>query len=402
MKPNLVLHIGTEKTGTTSIQNFLELNRANFLKRGFFIPSSLGKGNHRKLVAAIQDFDKWGDDFFDEHSISTLEKRREFSFSVISALKTELSAVDENTHTVIISSEHFQSRISRYSELTNLKALCDELFDNVSIVCYVREQATLYESTYSTIIKSGSANNFGEIDVNQMVGNSYYNYRLLLEPWANIFHKNSLNIREFSTSRFRAQDLLQDFAGVFSSEFSKELNFSVPKENESLSVLGQHLGRILNARIPRYKDGGGINPLHRQIMTYLIENFSGNGERLCVEQRDRISEAFGSSNRWVSDNFWDGREDCFEQRVEIDSGVHSESGYLALTFTMLLDILVESTTVTLEPEEINVIRDIAIEIEQDRLPLSEKLMAIAHKSRPHGTIILEKLIHYRSVLEQEK
>ena len=47
----LVLHIGTEKTGSTSIQAFLMKNRGAFLKEGFFYRFSTlppyGTGNQR-------------------------------------------------------------------------------------------------------------------------------------------------------------------------------------------------------------------------------------------------------------------------------------------------------------------------------------------------------------------
>ena len=36
-----ILHIGMEKTGTTSIQSFLALNREELLRRGLFMPISL-------------------------------------------------------------------------------------------------------------------------------------------------------------------------------------------------------------------------------------------------------------------------------------------------------------------------------------------------------------------------
>ncbi len=403
MKPNLVLHIGTEKTGTTSIQAFLVANRTALLKSGVYSPLSIAwKGNSRSLVAAIQDIDKWGDDFFEEHSIDTPEKRSEFSLSLLSKFRNELSELDASMHTVVISCEHFHSRISHHTELTRLKALFDEVFEKVTIVCYLREQAAFSESAYSAAIKAGYKEGLEAIDPHVMVKNSYYNYQLLLEPWIQIFGIDSLNVREFSKSRFRSQGLLQDFAGIFSRECSNELNFSIPKENESLSIIGQQLGRILNARIPRYKNGGGIDPLHHEVMTFLTTNFSGNGQRLCDEERNGINQAFAPSNKWVSDNFWNGRDGYFIERAGTITDTNPDSEHISLVFTAMLDLLVQSRKTNLNPEDIDVIRDIAIEIEPYKLSASESLMAIAHNARPYGTVILEKLIHYRSLLEQEK
>ncbi|MBE3829324.1 hypothetical protein HJ140_09590 [Vibrio parahaemolyticus] len=45
----LVLHIGTEKTGTTSIQSMLSQNRQRFKAQGFHVLECAGEENHRLL-----------------------------------------------------------------------------------------------------------------------------------------------------------------------------------------------------------------------------------------------------------------------------------------------------------------------------------------------------------------
>ena len=51
-----ILHIGTEKTGTTSIQDFLQINNKNLIRQNI---SSLNRGHYiesnRLLVAAFQE-----------------------------------------------------------------------------------------------------------------------------------------------------------------------------------------------------------------------------------------------------------------------------------------------------------------------------------------------------------
>src|SRR4029078_10108004 len=45
-----IVHIGTEKTGTTTLQHYLAKNRDALLKQGFFFPESLGRSEHVDLV----------------------------------------------------------------------------------------------------------------------------------------------------------------------------------------------------------------------------------------------------------------------------------------------------------------------------------------------------------------
>src|SRR5436309_11341852 len=45
------LHIGTEKTGSTSVQTFLAQNRLGLLSRGWLYPETAGRMAHYSLVA---------------------------------------------------------------------------------------------------------------------------------------------------------------------------------------------------------------------------------------------------------------------------------------------------------------------------------------------------------------
>lgn len=55
----VILHIGAEKTGTTTIQEFLTLNRERLLAQGVHFPMSVGLKNHTRL-AVCAAFDKRG------------------------------------------------------------------------------------------------------------------------------------------------------------------------------------------------------------------------------------------------------------------------------------------------------------------------------------------------------
>ena len=50
-----IIHVGHEKTGTKSIQNFLIANNQSLKREGIIFPKSLGSGNHTRLVAAMLD-----------------------------------------------------------------------------------------------------------------------------------------------------------------------------------------------------------------------------------------------------------------------------------------------------------------------------------------------------------
>ena len=57
-KPRLLLHIGSQKTGTTSIQQFLARNRSILSERGFYVPDYVGGANHRHAVFLAENSNK--------------------------------------------------------------------------------------------------------------------------------------------------------------------------------------------------------------------------------------------------------------------------------------------------------------------------------------------------------
>ncbi len=50
-----VIHIGTTKTATTTLQSFFQKNKLNFTKNDILIPTTLGKPNQTKLSAYAAD-----------------------------------------------------------------------------------------------------------------------------------------------------------------------------------------------------------------------------------------------------------------------------------------------------------------------------------------------------------
>ena len=52
---SLVLHIGTEKTGTTAIQEFLRLNANKYIDKGVVIPDYLGGAHSLFRNVVIRD-----------------------------------------------------------------------------------------------------------------------------------------------------------------------------------------------------------------------------------------------------------------------------------------------------------------------------------------------------------
>ncbi|MFN3867408.1 MAG: hypothetical protein ACK4MD_11960, partial [Demequina sp.] len=108
----LVLHIGTPKTGTTTLQRWFAGNRAAVLAQGVWYPETLGAENHRKLTTHARDSDR-PDDSFARLGIRGPEDHARFRRDLEAAFDAEADrARAAGARAALISNEHLWSRIN--------------------------------------------------------------------------------------------------------------------------------------------------------------------------------------------------------------------------------------------------------------------------------------------------
>ena len=158
---NCILHIGTEKTGSTSLQNWLGLNRVQLLERGYYVPKSLTEDNvgdtANHLALALMSID---DTVFDDMrrmagicGAQTLSEYKKQQFIKFSA---ELSSLPTTVHSVVLSSEHCHSRRSTDGEVDRLASFLSRFFEQIHLIVYLRPQYELALSFYGMQVLSGN------------------------------------------------------------------------------------------------------------------------------------------------------------------------------------------------------------------------------------------------------
>ena len=157
-----LIHIGTEKTGTTSIQDFLHINRQALIQHGVAYLKSPGLTNHRKLPIFCMRDDRV-DDYVIELGIVNKEARMRWKREFKKELHDELDCLSSKISSVIISSEHFHSRLCYESEVRALKEMLQKHFSEIRIIVYLRRQDKLAVSSYSTYCKCGGDLGVGSI-----------------------------------------------------------------------------------------------------------------------------------------------------------------------------------------------------------------------------------------------
>jgi hypothetical protein len=201
---SITLHIGTEKTGTTAIQNCLASNRDVLAAAGILYPVSPGRGNHVGLTyfAAGE-----GDRPPSPHLIGiTRAEAPAYRAKFMDRLREEIVA--SGCGTVFFSSEHLSSRLRSTASTARLIDSMRELADEVRVLIYLRPQYELLPSSYSTTIKSGGTH---VIRGPKTVKQHFYNYEKMLAIWEKSAGRANMIVRRFGKAYLKDGSLIADF-----------------------------------------------------------------------------------------------------------------------------------------------------------------------------------------------
>lgn len=289
-KPALLLHIGTEKTGTTSIQEFLSFNRARLAESGILYPVCLGEKNHIKL-AAYADREPWPFASV-QLGIDTHEKQQAFCLDLERQLQDELAKGDY--HHAIISNEHLHSNITSPEQIQSLQRLLVKFFSDIRVLVYFRRQDLMSVSLYSTALLVGFTPS-RQLDLSA-AKSYYYDFNAIYQNWASCFGPEHLEARIFSRERLIAGNVIADFCAA--AGLGEELKLVMTeRKNESLSLEAACLVLELNERI---KEGRLVlpTPVHKRnhLIRQFTEQFKGAPHYPGREAALRFYQACAESN----------------------------------------------------------------------------------------------------------
>jgi hypothetical protein len=338
---DLYLHIGTEKTGTTSLQQFLRKNRDVLAENGILYPSSPGTGNHTALAVIALDDSRRGP-LRRMVGVTTVEELQEFRAKFQRDLAAELAG--GTYRKVIMSNEHCSTRLNSDHELEYLRDIFRSHFDNIYVVVYIRRQDDYLLSSYSTHVKNGAtdAASLPE-DEKEM---ARYDHWQLLSRWARVFGRERIICRKYERASLVGGSIEDDLLTAIGIDLNLGLE-KQPQFNESLDASALEFLRLLNkytsfeerppgliALLAGISDGprtslspeaiGGFMEQHRESNRRVAEEYfggalAGPGDPLFApvpDSRGRTHEEVLSPERAVqiAACLWRSKADEFRQR----------------------------------------------------------------------------------------
>lgn len=395
----IVLHIGTEKTATKTLQHTLYQHRIWLQSQGVYYLTTSGRIEARSLAAAVL-CDDVPDDYLAQQGIHDAQARGVFRREVTRWVRDTLAGLPAAVHTVVISSEHFHSRLRRPVQLQRLREMLGVGGPDFRVVAYLRRQVDLLASYYSTELKNGGTRSLQEAaQALCRPQNPYYHYADLLERWAEAFGSDAISPACFTAREWHGGELVQDFlvrSGLTARVPGLALT-PAPVHNESLMPAGQALLLVLNCAIAGAGYEGSAAREWQPLRERLAGPLAGKGATLPREQAVAYQAAFDAGNLAVCRRWFGEREWLFEP-LPVDYGRPAARATLLAALEGPVQAWVEETRGR-EPRAmmasgVNHLRDAAVALEKCDLTTAAEMMALAQRLRPQGPFIKRKLAGY--------
>lgn len=274
----LLIHAGIHRTGTTSVQSFLENNRDVLARQGITYPGT-GK-NHQPLA--------WG-----------LKRGDQDASDVLALLEESLPA-----EMAVLSGEDF----CIHTDLDWLAKVAEQ--HDTTAVFYLRRQDHWLMSWYNQHVKWPWHRQKSRMDPAAFLTSidDYYwlDYATMLERWTDILGADRMRVRVVEQQQ--VTDVTRDFAGLLGPDLSM-LSFESERINDSLSVqaleIARHLGIFELGPVKRQK-------LLAALRNGLADKKTGINTVYTPIERNKILDRFEDSNAEVARQFF-GREALFLQ-----------------------------------------------------------------------------------------
>jgi hypothetical protein len=299
---DLVLHIGSGKTGTSSIQAFLHRNRDRLTDLGHLYPRTPGRTRHVRLGLFIQPDDRLPS-FITWHrqgASSPEAFRRSFRRRLLREIN------ESGLSHVVFSDEALYG--SPREALQRLRELVDQIAARLRLVVYLRRQDDHLVSRYQQVVKVGETRRLTEWSDAPEHADTY-DYYNRLRMWEQLLEPDEFVVRRFEPESFVGGSLIQDFLEAAGIDARAEDMTQPPSRNVSLDAETVEFLRVFN--LHRVENEGADVGLidNRAFVKRLAEVSTGSVLTLPTSALDRFMARWEEGNRALAQRYLsDGRE----------------------------------------------------------------------------------------------
>ena len=365
---NLYLHVGLSKTGSSALQSWLSLNASVLAQQGYYYADLVPSAKEGKITAGN-------------------------GVALFNACKSEDSVEVERLIADVYFGSYKKAIISSgalqnipLESISKIKEICDRNKVKVTVLAYVRSAYELFYSNYLQGVKRhGFDYKFG-----QKGGFSYSMQTKFLKNYLSVF-KESLIVNNYD---FVKNDIFISFANScgFNSKLTSIKNKTV---NRSLTHNEAEVLRKANA-------------IHRglfsaEISNYLIDK-TPEKKTVVYYKEELINKVINNcidDISWINEQFFIGKKSldiCLYDKAL--TPINESNDTVNDVYKIIVEWCLDSPKSSKENDFVEFIRDLGVSIEKNNLDLAYVLMRKAHKLRPNGPFIKNRLAIYEKRLNQ--
>lgn len=270
-KLKLIIHAGTPKTGSTSLQTYLDKKQRKLRGKGILYPHNLEK---------IQNLTAPKHQWLEKNLVATHLEH------LLENFKNIISQVKKDTHTIVLSSEGFYNYWWDFpDESKNILGELSKLFDT-EIWVWFREPLAFIESFYKQCIRNPQIESnpcYGkELSFVEMLEIEWFsqhlNYQGFVDECQSLFGKNNVSVFKYEG------DVVQEF--IQKLGLATAYDNPSPRQNKSLNSVSIALLRTINHYDIKAKDKALLMP-HLKNINEVIDSYA-NEPLIDEESRKRV------------------------------------------------------------------------------------------------------------------
>lgn len=278
---DVILHIGRHKTGTSSLQVYLDKNPNLLLSNDYIYPRMFYRVNAHHII---------GEGL--KKSITDKLSKTDLTELTYNYRRKIVRRFKHRKKTLIFSSEAFQNCDPKV-----IRQVFNPKMFNVRVICYFRDQVSYYCSAYN---QRAHANLFYD-DVKRFYSQAFDgNYMQFADNWSSFFP--NFECRVFERKQLYQNDIVSDFYHNVLNIETTEL--STEQSNPSLSRRYLAFKLKLNEHISEGSLTLQMNEKHLYRILGELSNADDSGKyTLPSDLADSIKERYTDSNKLFSQKY---------------------------------------------------------------------------------------------------
>lgn len=306
-KKTIYLHLGTPKTGTTSIQEYLTSHAGNLYKDGYLVPETT-RHNQNTNHIYLANYALNNERSVQLRSVcltDTEEELHAFRKRIYRDLREEIEAFPGDY--VILSNEHCYRCLNSREETMRLRGLLEGLAERIEIIIYLREQSAMLCSHYSTSLKNNSTKLIRDLESFSRMRELNYNH--YLKVCEDVFGKENIKLRIYDREKLYDRDIISDFCQAVKIP---HYDYNPVNLNVSLNAKQCEFLRIFNSQIGELKGRKGLRVQHN--LNQMVNHTQIQSPPVSALISQAYQQVYEESNRDLVKRYFDQDGALFQMK----------------------------------------------------------------------------------------